>query len=346
MKVTGLNGKGKGKLGAEVYSINHGVQIRREYNAEISNPSTDAQVGQRSRFKLASQVSAALAPVIVIPRKGLQSPRNLFTKKNMPYFYGTVDGAAVTYENLQITDGSIGLPRVGVVRGDNNIVAFTIDGFVDTLVDRLVFCLFTKTDEGQLRFLKSFVFSPNKGGSSTSLNLPYVTNYYVAAGTPLVGYGYGFRLNNDRARAKYSSYSVQSAEDMARLVANRTLGVADVTFTSTRGTSISGSQSSSPSVPTGKNAVYFSAIGAGSVIAVQEGADFTASPLIVDNGATVHLQAVPEPLTGNAKGKFVGWRENGSQDILSTSIDFEFTVERDRDIVGVFVWENSSGSLE
>ena len=57
MKIYSLDGKGSGKVGGSVYYVNRGVQVRREYTAAVTNPSTDAQVGQRSRFKLASQVS-------------------------------------------------------------------------------------------------------------------------------------------------------------------------------------------------------------------------------------------------------------------------------------------------
>ena len=81
MKLSGIAGTGSGKLGSQVYASVAGEQIVRNYQPKVSNPNTTKQVNQRSRFKLMSQLSAAMASVIVIPKEGMRSSRNLFSKK-------------------------------------------------------------------------------------------------------------------------------------------------------------------------------------------------------------------------------------------------------------------------
>ena len=77
-KVTSLQGKATGKVGSIVYSVSGGQMVAREYQPHVSNPSTVAQTNQRASFKLLSQVAAALAPVIVIPKEGLSATPILF----------------------------------------------------------------------------------------------------------------------------------------------------------------------------------------------------------------------------------------------------------------------------
>ena len=59
-KNTSLFGKVSGKIGAVVFSTSGGQTISREYNPHVSNPNTQAQIDQRARMKLMSQLSAAL----------------------------------------------------------------------------------------------------------------------------------------------------------------------------------------------------------------------------------------------------------------------------------------------
>ncbi len=55
-KQTSLFGKISGKLGAVVFSTSGGATISREYNPHVANPNTDAQINQRARMKLMSQL--------------------------------------------------------------------------------------------------------------------------------------------------------------------------------------------------------------------------------------------------------------------------------------------------
>lgn len=63
MKLQGFL-KGVGKVENLVVSQVGGVTIARAYQPNVSNPKTEKQVDQRARLKLASQIAAAMSPVI------------------------------------------------------------------------------------------------------------------------------------------------------------------------------------------------------------------------------------------------------------------------------------------
>ena len=121
MKLQGFL-KGVGKIENIVVSQMGGVSIARAYQPNVSNPSTLPQVNQRARLKLASQLAAALAPVIAMAKQGLVSGRNQFIAKNMPWISADSGVAQVSYENLQLTHGTIGLPAISVSRASEKII--------------------------------------------------------------------------------------------------------------------------------------------------------------------------------------------------------------------------------
>ena len=329
MKLFGSDTKGTGKLGGSVYVINHGVQIKREYNGAISNPSTGDQVAQRSRFKLASQVSAALAPVIVIPRKGLQSPRNLFVKKNMGYFYGSPQGAQVTYENLQITAGACGLPALQISRNNQYDITFGLAESVLGAFDHIVYSCFKKLDDDSLLFVNSVVVDVNEDNDGA------VTSFTDPTGN-LVGYAYGIREKNAKAHAIYGNYQIASGQDIATLVANRTIEMDNFQFSQTRGTSIGANASESISPDPGNVLLYITTRGNGSVrVKVGNDAPITISDGVVQvplNGG-VELTAVPD-----ADWAFNAWFNNGDQTPIHNVSPYTFTMNGMRDIIASFYY--------
>lgn len=338
MKVTSYRSKGSGKVGSSVFVINHGVMIEREYNGSVSNPSTPAQVAQRSRFKLASQVSAAMEDVIVIPRKGMKSPRNLFVKRNMSYFYGDAEGAQVSYENLQLTIGNQGIPGIVAERdgegGGGSTLTLSLQGSANKSVTHVVYNVFKKTDEDMLQLMNSVVVE----GSAD--NPAFVQDIDNILGT-LVIYAYGFKGRNANAEAKYGNYQVNTGEDVARLFANRVLELSDYRFTDTRGTTLRQSDSQSVTPPASSALLYLTKRGQGtlsvkvndSVVAYTEG-----EPVVVGLGTTVKITATPA--TG---WLFNAWFENGNQTPLSNVNEYTYTAVQMRDIVASFV---EDGGLE
>lgn len=329
MKRYSANGKGSGKLGGSVYVINHGVQIEREYNGSVSNPSTSGQVGQRARFKLASQVSAALENVIVIPRKGIQSPRNRFVKRNMQFFYGGVEGAQVTYENLQLTLGSNGLPSIELVRNNTQELEMTLTAPVVNSVSHVAYSVFQKTDEGLLQLMASEIVEINEDNVNGDVTIS-------DPGGDLVVYAYGYRMKNAKAKAKYDNYHVSNATDMAKLIANRRIELSDVYFSATRGTSIADRESTNPQPGTDDVMLYLNTNGLGTIGLEVDGepvAEVESGAFSVRKGSVVELTAKPALLPGGDFAGFDGWFNNGEQTPFSMANTYQFSATTMRDII-------------
>lgn len=329
MKRYSANGKGSGKLGGSVYVINHGVQIEREYNGEVSNPNTPAQVGQRARFKLASQVSAALENVIVIPRKGILSPRNRFVKRNMQFFYGGVDGAQVTYENLQLTLGSNGLPYILVERQKGGELELKLMEPVQKAVSYVAYSIFRKTDEGLLQLVASEIVKVDEDNVDASVTIS-------DPGSDLVIYAYGYRMKNAKAKAKYDNYRVSNATDMAKLIANRRIELSDVYFTATRGTSIADKESTNPQPGEDDVMLYLNTNGLGTIglkVNVEDVAEVESGAYSVKKGSVVELTAKPAKLAGGDFVGFDGWFNNGEQTPFSMATTYQFSATAMRNII-------------
>lgn len=329
MKRYSANGKGSGKLGGSVYVINHGVQIEREYNGSVSNPSTSAQVAQRSRFKLASQVSAALENVIVIPRKGIISPRNRFVKRNMPFFYGDVNGAQVTYENLQLTLGSNGIPSIYLQRIAGGQITLQLTDWVNDSCSHVAYCIFKKTDEELLQLVRSEVVEVNEDNYDASVTIG-------DPGGDLIVYAYGYRMKNAKAKAKYDNYQVSNALDMATLIANRRIELSDVYFTATRGTSIAAGDQESVTPSAGEFLLYLSTNFLGTIKLEVDNvvvAPSASGVYKVHKESRVKLTEIPAQLAGNDYAGFDGWFNNGEQTPFSMETFIEFDMTSMRDIV-------------
>ena len=334
-KVTSLYGKTTGKIGSIVFSTSGGETIAREYNPHVANPNTQAQVDQRARMKLMSQLSAALAPVIVMRKEGLTSARNKFVQRNFGASYASGGVAQISYENVQLTSGNAGLPQLKWkaidVEGTGNLFAFFTDE-PSASIARVVYCFFRKTDEGNLEFLSSVISSTRNSTiegryfqvSLEGVPLNQETGYLAAN---YVIYAYGMSDTSEMATARYGNLNVQNATDIARLVATRTISFEDYQFTQTRGTSASQGEDQSQDVPAGSARVFVTALGTGGT--VSGGGVFTI-------GSTVQVTATP------ASGyEFVRWIYNGTELTASTSANYSFTLNEQTDLVAIF--ENNQG---
>jgi len=231
MKLYGIAGKGSGRLGSHVYAINGGEQIVRAYNPIVTNPSTDAQVKQRSKFKLLTQLAAAMASVIVIPKKGTTSARNLFVSKNIGFANNDELNAKVEYEKLQLTNGIASIAAVNALRGDTPDFQLGMATSMAGLVDRVVYIMFKKTTDGKLQYVASKVATTAGLDGTFSATIPAVDDEVVI-------YAYGMSDNTSGAKTRYENYEVENGEDIATLIATRNLKASDYTFTATSGTTI------------------------------------------------------------------------------------------------------------
>lgn len=315
-------GKTTGKVGGLVYATAGGEQIVREYNPSVANPSTKAQVNQRARMKLMSQLSAALSPVLAMTKDGLVSQRNKFTKINFPASYALNGIAQITYENVQLTEGNTALPALyaaGAV--DSNKLTFEA-GFAQAptaTINRVVFCLFRKSNEGKLEYVLSQIVSERS--QPDNLIFFYVTfqNLPVAE---YVLFAYGMSDTNERATASYGNLNVVTASDLARLVATRAISFSDYQFTQTRAITIASDGIPVQPEQSGNLRVYATALGNGGT--VSGGGSFAP-------GASVTLTATP------ASGyRFVRWVKNGTSQTVSTDNPYTFKVQEQTDLVAIF----------
>lgn len=228
MKLNGLLGTGTGKLGSSVFAVSAGTQIVREYVAKISNPSTPAQVNQRARHKLMVQLAAAMSDVIVIPKDGLVSARNKYVSLNSAASSASNGVATVDLPDIQISSGSLSLPALQCERVSDPAISVAFVSQVPLQVNRIVYVAYEVKNGSTLNLLDTQVVEVAGDDRDFAAKL-------ASSDNDVVVYAYGIIDANADATAKYGNYDVVSGQDIARLVANRTLNTEDFIFSKTVG---------------------------------------------------------------------------------------------------------------
>lgn len=338
-KNTSLFGKVSGKLGAVVFSTSGGQTISREYNPNVANPNTQAQVNQRARMKLMSQLSGAMASVIAMPKQGLVSARNKFVKRNFASSNASNGIAQVSYENLQLTEGSAPLNQVvGAIV--NNQLYIGLSGDVPADISRVIYVVFKKNESGQLQLVSSNIQETDVivgiGGVGTAHFAINSTDFRIdidrdanGATADYVIYAYGMKDTSAKATAQYGNYNCVDAQDIARLVATRSLSTTDYTFTGTRGGTWARGTTEITSTPEGSVRVYVTALGDGGT--VSGGGTY-------ELGAQVTIKATPAQ-----DYSFSRWLINGTSQVFSTQNPYTFTANELVDVVAVFEYEGGGG---
>lgn len=338
-KNTSLFGKVSGKLGAVVFSTSGGQTISREYNPNVANPNTQAQVNQRARMKLMSQLSGAMASVIAMPKQGLVSARNKFVKRNFASSNASNGIAQVSYENLQLTEGSAPLNQVvGAIV--NNQLYIGLSGDVPADISRVIYVVFKKNESGQLQLVSSNIQETDVivgiGSVGTAHFVINSTDFRIdidrdanGATADYVIYAYGMKDTSAKATAQYGNYNCVDAQDIARLVATRSLSTTDYTFTGTRGGTWARGTTEITSTPEGSVRVYVTALGDGGT--VSGGGTY-------ELGAQVTIKATPAQ-----DYSFSRWLINGTSQVFSTQNPYTFTANELVDVVAVFEYEGGGG---
>ena len=228
-KAVSLHGAVVGKLASNVYSVNSGVQIVRAYQPNVSNPSTEMQVDTRSRFKLCSQLAAAVSTVLAIPKNGLVSARNQFVSQTMAITEQVEGVASVDLNSIQLTKSALYLPTINATRGEGNQVALSLAGNATTNgVKKVLYAAFTETSTGSLLlYNKVLVSEAGTGGNfEASMNLVSSNKFII--------YAYGIIEQTSGALAKYGNYSVDDATFIASLISSRSISSSGLGTTATR----------------------------------------------------------------------------------------------------------------
>lgn len=222
-------GKQSGKLGQSVLSTRYGEQIQRAYVKEIANPKTVAQVATRSRFKLASQLSAAMADVIAIPRVGSKTGRNQFVSATMNITQELDGVAMVSLNDVQLTKSQRGLIGFEATRDTtHDKISIALKGANGTALSRVVYVAFEKQNDGSLVQLDSKVISEAGESNTFPADLAGSTKSVVL-------YAYGIADKDSAASVKFGNLTAPTAEQVAKLITTSSEVQAGVNLTKTNG---------------------------------------------------------------------------------------------------------------
>lgn len=222
-------GKQSGKLGQSVLSTRYGEQIQRAYVKEIANPKTEAQVATRVRFKLASQLSAAMADVIAIPRVGSKTGRNQFVSATMDITSEAAGVAQVDLNSVQLTKSQRGLVGFSATRDSaNNKISIALNDANGAELSRVVYVVFEKQNDGSLVQIDSKVISEAGADNTFPADLRFSDKSVVL-------YAYGISDKDGATSVKFGNLTAPTAEQVAKLITTSSDVLAGVNLTKTNG---------------------------------------------------------------------------------------------------------------
>lgn len=314
-KVYGINGFLRGKLGNTVFAIRNGEQIARQYNPNPMNPKSATQTANRARLKLLSQLSAALQPVIAIPRAGMMSPRNGFTQANYQYTAFAGDNASIDLADIQLTKSSVALSGFSADRTSGTGIAVLLDESVAASNDAVVYVVLRRTDASKVAVASSLLVKEAGTDGKFAATLPYQDGDIAVC-------AYGIRYNTVAARSAFGNLNVPSAIGVARLFASRTLTEGDATMSETRGLFMTAAEGTGETAGVVRYTIGVTAVGDGTA---SGGGRY-------ELGSSVTLHATPQ-----SGATFQGWYLNSiSGTLLSSNAEYTFTVEGAMSIVAKF----------
>ena len=210
MKLNGFVGKGSGKLGSSVFAISGGEQIVRQYNPQVSNPQTEAQVAQRAKFKLLSQLAAVLAPGMAFKKDKLTSARNQFIAANIGFATFSEGSAEMDLLKLTLTGKNGYFPAFDGNLDQNHNLGLELTENASAIVDAVVYVV-TEPTEGDQLLLKAVKLVTTPGASGTfNTSVPNMAE----RGTV---WAYGVKFNSASQKVKFENYVLTGGLDGARL---------------------------------------------------------------------------------------------------------------------------------
>lgn len=215
MKLHGFVGKGTGKLGASVWTVRKGVQVVREYTDKVKNPNTPAQVGQRAKFKLLTQLGAVVAGNGMFFRNLNQgeSMRNAFMRYNMPAvtLSPTGDVALLNVGAVVLTDGHTTAPAATFNRSTGDLSVDVSTPAMSDIVG-IGYAVITLPEVGRVI---GYSARAEKAESATAITATIVAPSTLMNKTNVLVWGY--RFADAAARAKYESLMASATADVVSL---------------------------------------------------------------------------------------------------------------------------------
>lgn len=314
-KLTNLNGKATGKIGAIVYSVSGGQQIARAYQPIVTNPNTQPQVDNRSKLKLLSQLSANYADSIAIRKVGMISGRNQFISTNYPQAVINGNAVDVNLNRVQLTKSNVPMIGFSADRSSGTKIALVLNENGAAQFDKVVYCAYRKTTNGNLMAAGSVVVEVAGEAGTFPGELPYTADAVVL-------YAYGMKINSGKANAAFSNLNAPTAEQVAKLYTTSSEVAAGTTLSQTAGCTMMEGETSADSDDVEHFSVSVTHSGNGSV---SGGGRYLA-------GQTAVVTATPD-----AEATFVAWKQNSPTGaVVSTSPTYSFEVEHDITLCAVF----------
>ena len=223
MKLKGIFGKGTGKVGASVFAVSGGEQIVREYNPNVSNPNSPAQVEQRAKLKLLSQIAAALATIIAFAKDGLISARNKFVSANYPLTSFVNNQARILVEAIDLTGGTETLPSPSQTSENSYELEEPANAGIDAVLYAGVKC----DGEDKLVIVDSqLITTPGAGRTFPVTISGLVANNFL--------YAYGIKYANKSDKVRYENYIAVAGDTNATLDVVKSMVMSGATFTQTK----------------------------------------------------------------------------------------------------------------
>lgn len=307
--------KGSGKLGSTVFAVNSGVQIAREYQPKVSNPNTEAQQDTRARFKLMSQLSAVMSPVIAIKKDGLKTARNQFQSLNFGIVEYENENASINLNLVQLTKSNRSFAGFSADRSGGTAINVELLAGMAATADRVVYIAYEKQIDGTLSLLGSKVCSKAGTDGKFADTLPYTKNSVVL-------YAYAIKDTDASMTAKFGNLIAPSAEKVAKLLVSSSENMSAVNLTKTAGLTMNEGTNTADSNTSMAEMVTIA-------LKATDLATLTGSGAY-PKGSSVTLQAT------NIKSEwsFDGWLKNGN--LVSDQNPYTFTAMEDAEYTAEF----------
>ena len=228
MKIYSILGKMKGKIGNIVVSSVNGQVVGREYNPNVTNPNTLMQQNTRSKFKLASQLSAAMAPVIAIRKDGAKSARNQFVQQNFDTINYNLGVASINLNQVQLTASNTPFAGFNADRSVGDFVNVKLNADSAASLSRVVYIEYQKLSDGSLQLFDSAIASIPGDDGKFPAQLAYTD-------AEVLLYAYGIKDLDSGITSKFGNMVAPNAEHVAQLLVASTENMASVKLTRTAG---------------------------------------------------------------------------------------------------------------
>lgn len=231
-RIYGLSGRITGRKGDAVFAVRGGEQIVRQYNPIVANPKTEAQVENRAKMKLCSQLGAILAPVLAIPSEGAKSGRNLLSSMIYPKVNYQSGTAKVDLNQIPLTNSHRPLSGVTHYQKEDSGLFFATNLSEAASYDKVSYALVTITGQGDIRLVATqLVSTPGADGRFEADFSQYANEL---GGASCCVYAYGLKTLEADETVRIDSVIGDSAEKAAKLIVSRSELASSVAVSQTR----------------------------------------------------------------------------------------------------------------